>query len=102
MIHFKITKASGPDGTCISYRVLKELADQIAIPLTLLFNQSIVDGKLPKDWKDAHVSPVPKSGDLSLSPTYRPIKLLINLDKIFERAISKHIRKHIHVLTSYQ
>ena len=50
---FKITtlgKASGPDG--ISNRVLKELADQIAITLSLLFNQSIVDGKIPADWKE--------------------------------------------------
>ena len=57
-------KASGPDG--ISKWVLKELADQTAMPLSLLFNQSIEDGKIPADWKEAYVSPVPKSGDLTI------------------------------------
>ena len=70
-----IGKASGPDD--ISNPVLKELADQIAIPLTSIFNQSTADGKIPEDWKETHVSPVPKSGDLSLTSNYRPISLLI-------------------------
>ena len=98
-----VGKASGPDG--ISNRVLKELADQLAMPLSLLFNQSIEDGKIPADWKEAYVSPVPKSGDLSLSSNYRPISLLSNLDKIFERAIFKHIYNHLRdnsILTAYQ
>ena len=98
-----IGKASGPDD--ISNRILKELADQIAIPLTSIFNQSIADGKVPKDWKEAHVSPVPKSGDLSLTSNYRPISLLSNLDKVFERSIFKHIYNHLRdnsILTSYQ
>ena len=95
-------KASGPDG--ISSRVLKELADQMAMPLSLLFNQSIEDGKIPADWKEAYVSPVPKGGDLSLSSNYRPISLLSNLDKIFERAIFKHIYNHLRdnsILTAF-
>ena len=98
-----VGKASGPDG--ISNRVLKELADQIAMPLSLLFNQSIVNGKIPADWKEAYVSPVPKSGDLSLSSNYRPISLLSNLDKVFERLIFKHIYNHLrdnNILTVYQ
>ena len=98
-----VGKASGPDG--ITNRVLKELADQMAMPLSLLFNQSIEDGKIPTDWKEAYVSPVPKGGDLSLSSNYRPIFLLSNLDKIFERAIFKHIYNHLRdnsILTAYQ
>ena len=98
-----VGKASGPDG--ISNRVLKELADQMAMPLSLLFNQSIEDGKIPADWKEAYVSPVPKGGDLSLSSNYRPISLLSNLDKILERAIFKYIYNHLRdnsILTAYQ
>ena len=70
--------------------------------LSLLFHQSIVDGKIPAGWKEAYV---PKSGDLSLSSNYRPISLLSNLDKFFERVIFKHIYNHLrdnNILTGYQ
>ena len=40
-------------------------------------------------------SDFPKSGDLSLSSNYRPISLLSNLEKVFERLIFKHIYNHL-------
>ncbi len=46
-------KASGPDG--IAARVMKELAEETAPILTLLFQSSLDQGSLPDDWKNADV-----------------------------------------------
>jgi len=43
------SKAQGPDG--ISARFLKETSEDIAPILTLIFNASLYQGKLPTDWK---------------------------------------------------
>ena len=53
----------------------------------------------------SHVSPIPKNDDISLPSNYRPIPLLSNIDKAFERCIFKHIYNHLHdnnILTPYQ
>jgi hypothetical protein len=46
-------KAQWPDS--IPSKVLKELSKELALPLTILFNKSLEDGKLPEDWKNAEV-----------------------------------------------
>ncbi|MCU7958379.1 MAG: reverse transcriptase family protein, partial [gamma proteobacterium symbiont of Bathyaustriella thionipta] len=98
-----IGKASGPDD--INNRVLKELSDQLAIPFCSLFNQSLHDGIVPEIWKKAHVSPIPKKDDKSLVSNYRPISLLSNVDKSFERIVFKHLYNHLlenNILTAFQ
>ena len=51
-------KAQGPDN--ISPRILKELADEIAPLLQLIYQKSLDTGEVPKDWRTANVSPVYK------------------------------------------
>ena len=46
LLHFNVTKASGPD--LISPRLLKEGADIIALPSSIIFNLSLVQGYFPK------------------------------------------------------
>ena len=77
----KTGKASGPNG--LNNRVLKELSKELSTPFCTLFNQSLQCRIFPKTYKDAHVSPVPKKGDLSLSSSYRPISLLNSESKVF-------------------
>ena len=84
-----IHKASGPDG--ISNKILVEIAKQIHIPLTKLFNKSLQCSKFPSAWKLANVCPILKKGDPSLPNNYRPISLLNCLEKAFERVIFKHV-----------
>ena len=50
------SKACGPDG--IPTKLLKETSFAISPVLTLIFNASLVQGKLPSDWKKAFVTPV--------------------------------------------
>ncbi len=56
MKKLNVSKATGPDG--VSYRLLKECADSLAIPLCRLFNKSFIDGMFPSKWKISNISPV--------------------------------------------
>lgn len=42
-------------------------------------------------WKYAKIIPIPKTGNLSLPTSYRPISLLCACAKVFEHIIFKHI-----------
>ena len=101
-----VGKAVGPDG--ISNRILRELASELSTPLATLFNQPVHQGKVPISFKIAHVCPVhaPKGGgDASNVCNYRPISLLSNLDKVFDRLVFKHVFNHLrdnNILPSFQ
>ena len=66
-------KAVGPDG--IDNRVLRELANELADPLSLFYNLSIQNSQVPDNWKEAHVCSIHKSGDPVLVSNYRPVSL---------------------------
>lgn len=53
-------KAMGPDG--VHPRVLRELCDVLAKPLTIIFNSSLRTGSIPPSWREAHVSAIFKKG----------------------------------------
>ena len=78
-------KAPGPDG--IHGKVLKNCAQSLAYPLSILFNLSFSTGCIPPDWKLALVVPVHKKGDKSSVENYRPISLTSLVMKVFERCI---------------
>ena len=95
-----VGKAAGPDG--INNRILRELARELSVSFCCLFNRSHQIGEFPDYWKQAHVSPTAKSGNRS---NYRPISVLRNPEKCFERDVFKHLYNHFHdnqILTSLQ
>ncbi len=53
-------KASGPDN--LAPRILKELANEIVVPLNIIFNRSLIEGVVPVDWRLANVTPIFKKG----------------------------------------
>ena len=85
-------KAVGRDG--INNRVLRELPNELADPLSLFYNLSLQNSKVPDDWKEAHVCPIHKFGDPVLVSNYRLVSLPNTLDKTFERCIFKPIYNH--------
>ncbi|GAB0179373.1 hypothetical protein GRJ2_000402600 [Grus japonensis] len=59
-LHLDAYKSMGPDG--IHPRVLRELADVIVRPLSIIFQWSWESGEVPVDWKLANVVPIFKKG----------------------------------------
>ena len=87
------TKSPGPDN--IHPRVLKELSDELSIPLQIVFESSLEDGEIPDDWREASISAIFKKGKRSLASNYRPVSLTSTICKIFETLIRDHIIKHM-------
>jgi len=87
------SKASVPDE--VPCRLLKELADELAPILRVLFEQSLHTGTFPKDWKRAKVTPVFRKGNVYLPENYRPISLTCVCIKLLEHIVACHIRQHL-------
>ncbi|XP_075163191.1 uncharacterized protein LOC142235818 [Haematobia irritans] len=65
----KSTFNAGPDG--IPSCILKQCADILSYPLSLLFNKSLKSGNLPNIWKQSYVMPLFKSGNRNDACNYR-------------------------------
>ena len=85
-------KAAGPDN--ISPRVLKELSDVVADPLTTIFRKSLSEGKVPQDWKHSNVTPIFKMGQKYNPANYRPISLTCIASKMMEHIMCSNIMSH--------
>ena len=86
-------KSPGPDG--FLPRVLKEVRDEVAPLLTRIFNLSIRTGCVPRDWREAEVTPIFKKGDRSQASNYRPISLTSIVGKIMESIMVDKITLHL-------
>jgi len=86
-------KATGPDG--VPPRLLKELSNELAPSLALLFKASLQQSTLPKDWKTALVTPLFKKGNSSDPSNYHPISLTSVCYKVFEHIIYSNIMSHL-------
>lgn len=91
--NIKLRKSPGPDG--FTPMILKELKEEIYIPLTHIFNKSLEEGTVPVDFRLANVTPIFKSGDRSLPNNYRPISLTSIICKILESIIKERIIEHL-------
>ncbi|KFV78073.1 RNA-directed DNA polymerase from mobile element jockey, partial [Struthio camelus australis] len=88
-----IHKSMGPDG--MHPRVLRQLADVIARPLSILLERSWRSGEVPEDWKKTNVTPVFKKGKKEESGNSRPVSLTSIPGKVMEQLILEVITKHV-------
>ncbi|RMB97850.1 hypothetical protein DUI87_25328 [Hirundo rustica rustica] len=68
-------------------RVMRELADELAKPLCVIYQQSWLTAGVPDDWKLANVTPIHKKGGREVSSNYRPVSLTSVPGKIMEQFI---------------
>lgn len=96
----KATTVAGLDG--IPSYIVRDCATVFCEPLCIIFNLALATGIFPQMWKGAKVIPVHKAGDKSIGENYRPIALLQNFAKVFEKTIIKIIQDSLLPVISEQ
>ena len=71
--------------------ILRACATSLCEPIAALFNQSLLTGSLPAEWKKHQIIAISKKGDLSQFCNYRPISLLYVLSKVLESILFSKI-----------
>lgn len=69
--------------------------------ITDLFNHCITLSEIPKDWKFGVITPVFKKGTESAKENYRPITILTQISKAFEKVLVRQLKEHFtHIFPS--
>jgi len=76
-------------------QVLRQLADVIADPLSIIFERSLRTGEMPEDWRKANVTPIFKKGKKEDPGNYRPVSLTSIPGKMIEQLILDLIIKQV-------
>ena len=79
---FNQNKSAGHDG--IGNFIVKRIAKEISVPLTLIFNTSISTGIVPDELKIAKVIPIYKKDSPEVFSNYRPVSVLPCFSKILK------------------
>lgn len=84
-------KAPGDD--CLPAMVWKRLWPVVKYRVWTLFDCSLRDGVVPRQWRSAKIIPLkkPDKGDYTIAKAWRPISLLSTLGKIMEAVIAERI-----------
>jgi len=85
-----VHKSMGPNG--MHPRVLRELADVVAEPLSI-FERSWRTGEAPEDWRKASVTPIFQKGKKEDPGNYRPVSLTSIPGKVMEQLILEIIKQ---------
>ncbi|KFQ39694.1 hypothetical protein N332_05734, partial [Mesitornis unicolor] len=88
-----VHKSLGPDG--IHPRVLGKLAEVLAKPLSIIYQQSWLTGKVPVGWRLANVMPIYKKGQKEDPGNNRPVSLTSVPGKVMEQIILSAITRHM-------
>ena len=83
----------GPDE--IHPRVLREPAEVIAEPLSIICQRSLLTGEVPEDWRLASVTPIYKKGCKEDPGNYRPVSLTSVPGKVMEQVVLREITQHV-------
>ena len=84
----------GPDE--IPPLVIKKLGEELVKPLTILFEASLQQEKIPDEWRTSIVSPIYKMKGKKSDPcNYRPVSLTCTIGKMMERIIKEQIMTYL-------
>ena len=75
--------------------LLKNTADIIALPLSILFQKSLDEEVLPEDWLKACVTAIHKKGEKNLPGNYRPVSITSIVCKLMESIVRDEIVNHM-------
>ena len=93
LCHLDTYKSMGPYG--IHPRVLRELAEELARTLSIIYQQSWLTGEDLDDWRITSVTPIYKKGQKEDLWNYRSVSLTLMPGKIMERFILSALTRHV-------
>jgi len=104
IIHsLKNTNSCGTDD--LSMKLLKQNSEILSLVLSHLINISILTGHFPSIFKTAKIIPLHKKGPRNQVSNYRPIAILSNLSKVFEKFVCLRLTEYFeknNLLYQYQ
>ncbi|XP_065645257.1 uncharacterized protein LOC136075750 [Hydra vulgaris] len=86
-------KTTGPDN--VHPMILKQCANVLSLPLTIIYNKSLSERSIPHAWRNANVTPLFKKGDTNEPSNYRPVSLRSIPCKLMESLVTNDIVNHL-------
>ena len=87
----------------IPIKIVKENIDVFSDFLCSSFNSSIKLSKFPENLKQADITPAYKKGKKDIKGNYRPVSILPNLSKVFEKLMFKQMSQFFqNIFSKYQ
>ena len=74
--------------------MLRELAEELAPALTIIFQSSLSTGIVLTDWRDAYVTPIFKKGEQYNPANYRAVSHTCIVCKLMEHIVVSSIMQH--------
>ena len=95
ILNLSVSKAC--QDTDIPSKIVKENTDNFSSTLHSSFNRFVINSEFPSLLKQDNITPVFKKAERYSTDNYRPVSILTNVSKIFERCMFRKMNEYMDV-----